>query len=568
MVFLKMIPCCDKTDNNFKRMFLIISLKHISNLSFRIMEGGESKSNPWQVNQLEEFLFFCCPGCDNKSQAKETFLEHAMTQHPESLQYLAQFQFSELEDKLPLPDDPIEEDFKFKVKEEFFDEDFLDVEINEGLQIKQDVQCYKCAQIMDPEEIESHLRFAHDVTVKEDFGPIRNYQCEWCHRALKSKKSAHKCIGKRKAKALKVKPPKGKIKCKLCDKEYETESGYSKHKKTHENKVWPCDKCDFVTNTKRNLNCHIHNKHTEEGREKKHFCTHCAKGFQSKTFCEKHESTCLEKEENKEKTFSCDECMTVLKGEIAYKNHLRLIHKIQGGSVTCEFCGRLFGNEHNYKIHRKSVHPTQSEIDKVKCFCDKCSTSFTNANELNKHLKDCLDEAARKNIICALCNQDGWYSMTAVKKHSAEEHRKYLSTCVKCQLTFTSDGTLKVHKQNVHLTPKYQCAECGEAFLKQRNLDKHKFRIHNDRSVTHYKCPHCDFESVIRENLKEHINVVHTQEKLYHCPHCDFTNLRQKVLKSHIASIHEKRRNNKCTKCPAAYYNRRELDKHKLSHGH
>ena len=38
--------------------------------------------NPWFVDDLEEFLYFCCPECDERNQSKEIFIQHALDQHP------------------------------------------------------------------------------------------------------------------------------------------------------------------------------------------------------------------------------------------------------------------------------------------------------------------------------------------------------------------------------------------------------------------------------------------------------------------------------------------------------
>jgi hypothetical protein len=38
--------------------------------------------NPWMVEQLEDFLFFCCPECDEKCRTKDIFLQHALCHHP------------------------------------------------------------------------------------------------------------------------------------------------------------------------------------------------------------------------------------------------------------------------------------------------------------------------------------------------------------------------------------------------------------------------------------------------------------------------------------------------------
>ena len=40
--------------------------------------GMNVPNNPWTVEHLEEFLYYCCPECDEKSQSKELFLQHAL----------------------------------------------------------------------------------------------------------------------------------------------------------------------------------------------------------------------------------------------------------------------------------------------------------------------------------------------------------------------------------------------------------------------------------------------------------------------------------------------------------
>ena len=42
----------------------------------------KNEQNPWMVDQLEEFLYFCCPECDEKYQVKDLFLQHALFNHP------------------------------------------------------------------------------------------------------------------------------------------------------------------------------------------------------------------------------------------------------------------------------------------------------------------------------------------------------------------------------------------------------------------------------------------------------------------------------------------------------
>jgi hypothetical protein len=42
----------------------------------------DEKINPWAVEQLEDFLFFCCPECPDRSSTKAIFINHALMEHP------------------------------------------------------------------------------------------------------------------------------------------------------------------------------------------------------------------------------------------------------------------------------------------------------------------------------------------------------------------------------------------------------------------------------------------------------------------------------------------------------
>ena len=45
-------------------------------------EDPDENFNPWIVNNLDEFLFFCCPECDTQSPNKALFINHALIEHP------------------------------------------------------------------------------------------------------------------------------------------------------------------------------------------------------------------------------------------------------------------------------------------------------------------------------------------------------------------------------------------------------------------------------------------------------------------------------------------------------
>lgn len=49
--------------------------------------SGKMTFNPWNVDSLEAFTFFCCPECDYKSRTSRSFEGHALKNHPMSYTY-------------------------------------------------------------------------------------------------------------------------------------------------------------------------------------------------------------------------------------------------------------------------------------------------------------------------------------------------------------------------------------------------------------------------------------------------------------------------------------------------
>ena len=50
-----------------------------------------TEKSPWDVTNLDEFLFYCCPECELKNESKGGFIKHALDEHPEAQKYLQKF---------------------------------------------------------------------------------------------------------------------------------------------------------------------------------------------------------------------------------------------------------------------------------------------------------------------------------------------------------------------------------------------------------------------------------------------------------------------------------------------
>ena len=48
----------------------------------------ENPNNPWHIQSLYDLLFFVCPSCTYKNNSKQEFVEHASSEHPESINQL------------------------------------------------------------------------------------------------------------------------------------------------------------------------------------------------------------------------------------------------------------------------------------------------------------------------------------------------------------------------------------------------------------------------------------------------------------------------------------------------
>ena len=97
-------------------------------------EDGQdtTNSNPWIIKNLEEFLYYCCPECDNKNQSKNNFINHVLSFHPMAKQYLETIESLKIEDS----SDCIDEE---NVENECDIDDFVKSENNE-----QPVKTYTC----------------------------------------------------------------------------------------------------------------------------------------------------------------------------------------------------------------------------------------------------------------------------------------------------------------------------------------------------------------------------------------------------------------------------------------
>lgn len=83
-------------------------------------------------------------------------------------------------------------------------------------------------------------------------------------------------------------------------------------------------------------------------------------------------------------------------------------------------------------------------------------------------------------------------------------------------------------------------------------------------SDTHLTCPHCDYETKIRENFEAHLNS-HTKKIKYICEFCKKVSYTHHAFRSHIRKKHSanKRRSSyTCVHCKHQFLTVEEMKKH------
>ena len=219
--------------------------------------------NPWNVENLEEFLYFCCPECDLKDQSKIEFLQHALEQHPKAKECVQQFN-------------------EFIVKQEFCDADEDDLNcfsenFNDSIYDYGEIlKCEVKEEPSDPNDISSQASHHNSINIlknnnKSEFSlnssdPIQidknNHNCEMCGKSFTVKNSLLNHISAV-HKGLK------EHKCHLCNKAYGYKNILKAHiKNVHEQsdqpkKRYKCEKCDITLATLNSLKRHdrfVHKK--------------------------------------------------------------------------------------------------------------------------------------------------------------------------------------------------------------------------------------------------------------------------------------------------------------------
>ena len=272
--------------------------------------------NPWStVEDLSEFLNYCCPECDYKDRFEQSFSYHALQNHKNSTVFFAsnknklsidnqntqKMEYEENQyDFAPEPDNDFDDDWKnVKIKKENDIENYdhfikseatKKTKSTKSTKSKKQFQCTICKKKYGKEtSLKRHIEEIHEGKLPKPSEKFINLTCEYCW----------------------IDFPSYNEKLKHNEEKHLSKDG---------KKMKCCLYCDHKTQKWGNLQRHIDAKHPEHG-EKKHACDKCLERFIFNNSLSFHKFKA-----HSESSFGCEICGRSYKQSYDLKEHMILKH--------------------------------------------------------------------------------------------------------------------------------------------------------------------------------------------------------------------------------------------------
>ena len=203
--------------------------------------------------------------------------------------------------------------------------------------------------------------------------------------------------------------------------------------------------------------------------------------------------------------------------------------------------------------HVKKVHINEKYFQ-----CDKCDKRFFEKYKFNRHVKE-LHNPWLKELMtkCEVCNK-------TIKKNILslylKNHIKRHKRCNKCYSSFTTVDELNKHKDDCKII--LQCKYCMKQFGYPDNLNHHIKKFQEGTRLKSFKCDDCSKTFNLQSNLQRHNVTVHQKIKSHKCDTCERHFGTKQELKRHNASVHDDLQKLICHMCDKKFSIKGNLDRH------
>uniref|UniRef100_A0A8D0L2Z7 Zinc finger protein 592 n=1 Tax=Sphenodon punctatus TaxID=8508 RepID=A0A8D0L2Z7_SPHPU len=202
----------------------------------------------------------------------------------------------------------------------------------------------------------------------------------------------------------------------------------------------------------------------------------------------------------------CLECNKQAQDYIALAAHYQRTEESDG--LTCQVCQMMLPNKCSYCAHQR-IHAHKSPY----C-CPECGALCRSAY-FQTHVKEnCLHYSRKVGFRCTHCGVV-FMSLAMLKVHIHEKHCEVFHKCSFCPMAFKSADSTTAHVAGQHPAEPhkttqviYKCS-CETVFNKKKLLQEHFEQNANKLLVGVFKCPHCQLVYVQKQQLMQHVKIVH-----------------------------------------------------------
>ena len=230
-------------------------------------------------------------------------------------------------------------------------------------------------------------------------------------------------------------------------------------------------------------------------------------------------------------------CSKVCQTNDSLTRHIKSVHLKQGLkkqqkeedikanpilTLRCQLCQKVFRQQHQYLIHKATVH---SEQEKLKIEQEKGGKIMV----------------GKRPIICSLC-QKSFTNSVDFGNHCVQVHQIEATKCKFCdfkthQKTEMHDHCIKKHKYYYAPKLNHLCPKCPEKFHHQQELAQHLADKHKT-DPRPFACPHCKSRFDRKSAMNSHIHFMHKKEII--CHYCTLQVETKTILKQHLLLVHGK----------------------------
>lgn len=137
-------------------------------------------------------------------------------------------------------------------------------------------------------------------------------------------------------------------------------------------------------------------------------------------------------------TFLCNQCTAAFPDFESFRSHLKSHLQQDTANLICQTCGIAIEDQNEYEMHISSHY--FSTFSEYSCSSGQCRKSYSNSDDLQKHLYEMHTQSLFK---CTLCSEI-FESVVAIQMHFAAAHANE-------------------HKM-------FKCSSCSESFVHEKDF--------------------------------------------------------------------------------------------------